>query len=273
MPRLIAIFFIILTFSITGQGRSTPQAALTPTPDGAVHRWQPVPQTTFDWQLGDTVDTSIDAQVYDIDLFSTDAKLVAALHAQGRKVICYINVGAWEDFRPDKDMFPHSVIGKDYVNWKGEKWLDIRQIKLLDPIMQARLDLCQAKGFDAVEPDNIDGYATDTGFPLTADDQLSFNRWIAQEAHKRGLSIGLKNDSAQVSDMLSSFDWALTEDCFQQGWCNQVMPFIQDGKAVFATEYTDTGIKFDAFCSLAQRMKFSLILKNRALDSFRKDCQ
>lgn len=273
MPRLIAICFFLLTVSISYQGRLTSHTVLTPTPDGAVHLWLPAPQTTFDWQLGDTVDTSIDAQVYDIDLFSADAKLVAALHAQGRKVICYINVGAWEDFRPDKDIFPRSVIGKDYVNWKGEKWLDIRQIKLLGPILQARLDLCQAKGFDAVEPDNIDGYTTDTGFPLTADDQLSFNRWIAQEAHKRGLSIGLKNDSEQVSDLLASFDWALTEDCFQQGWCDQVTPFIQDGKAVFATEYTDTGIIFNSFCPVAQKMKFSLILKNRALDSFRKDCQ
>ncbi len=68
---------------------------------------------------------------------------------------------------------------------------------LLAPLMRARLDLCQAKGFDAVEPDNIDGYQVDggTGFPLTAGDQLRYNRWIAAEAHCRGLSIGLKNDS------------------------------------------------------------------------------
>ncbi len=231
-----------------------------------------MPETTFDWQLGDKVDTSIDVQVYDIDLFTSETSLVAALHAQGRKVICYISVGSWEEWRPDKDKFPPSVIGKDYVHWTGEKWLDIRQLSILAPIMQARLDLCQAKGFDAVEPDNIDGFGTDTGFPLTDDDQLTYNRWLAQEAHQRGLSIGLKNDGDQAADLLPDFDWALTEDCFYQGWCEQVVPFIQAGKAVFATEYTDTGIKLEDFCPTARKLKFSAILKNRDLDSFRQAC-
>jgi hypothetical protein len=280
MQRFIALFFTVLVFSILAgrQAVSAPDQRLAHSPTLATAvptlavpafspLWLPRPGTTFDWQLGDEVDTSIDVQVYDIDLFTSEANLIAALHAQGRKVICYISVGSWEDWRPDKDEFPASVIGKDYRNWKGEKWLDIRQLDLLAPIMQARLDLCQAKGFDAVEPDNIDGFGADTGFPLT------YNRWLAQEAHKRDLSIGLKNDGDQAADLLQDFDWALTEDCFYQGWCHQVVPFIQAGKAVFVTEYTDTGIKLEDFCPEAKKMKFSAILKHRDLDSFRQACQ
>ena len=139
------------------------------------------------------VDISIEADVYDIDLFENDAAVINALHEKGRKVICYISVGSWEDWRPDKDQFPPEVLGNDYEGWPGERWLDIRQIDILAPIMLARLDLCAAKGFDAVEPDNIEIFNNNTGFPLTYQDQLDYAMWLAKEAHARGLAIGLKN--------------------------------------------------------------------------------
>ena len=37
-------------------------------------------------------------------------------------------------------------------------------------------------GCDGVEPDNVDGYVNDTGFDLTAGDQLDFNRFARGEA-------------------------------------------------------------------------------------------
>ncbi len=238
--------------------------------------WQPPVNTTWQLQFAEPpIDLSFDVDMYDIDMFDNDAGTVAALHAQGRQVICYINAGAWEDWRPDKDQFPDSVIGKDYAGWPGEKWLDIRQIDLLAPIMRARFDQCQAKGFDGIDPDNIDSYTNDTGFPLTYQDQLNYNIWLANEAHARGLSIGLKNDADQTDDLLPYFDWALTESCFAQDWCAQVEPFIAVGKAVFAIEYTDE-LSTDQFlnqvCPQANAMNFSAILKNRELDAWRQAC-
>ena len=53
--------------------------------------------------------------------------------------------------------------------------MDVRRIDVLGPIMESRLDMCEEKGFDGVEPDNVDGYLNDTGFPLTKEDQLSYN--------------------------------------------------------------------------------------------------
>ena len=138
--------------------------------------------------------------------------------------------------------------------------------------MRARLDACAAKGFDGVEPDNVDGYTNNTGFPLTYQDQLRYNTWLADQAHARGLSIGLKNDPDQVADLLPHFDWAMTEGCFDQGWCEEMAPFIRSGKPVFAAEYTDTGITLDQFCSQATAMNVSAILKNRELDAWRQDC-
>jgi endo-alpha-1,4-polygalactosaminidase (GH114 family) len=244
---------------------------------GIPESWRHLPAgASWQWQLsGLPVDPSFDVDVYDIDLFDNEASTVTALHAQGRKVICYLSVGSWEDWRPDADQFPASVLGNDYEGWPGEKWLDIRQIDLLAPIMCARLDQCKTKGFDGIEPDNMDGYTNDTGFPLTYQDQLDYNVWLAQEAHARGLSIGLKNDDEQVADLLPAYDWALTEDCFAQDWCDAVAPFVAAGKAVFAAEYTDewSASRFlDEVCPLADRLGFSAILKDRELEAWRQAC-
>lgn len=235
--------------------------------------WKPPLDTSWQWHLSELpIDPSFDVAMYDIDLFDNSAEVVRDLHAQGRKVVCYMSVGSWEEWRPDSDQFPPEVIGNDYEDWPGEQWLDIRQIDLLAPILRARLDLCKSKGFDAVEPDNMDSYTNDTGFPLTDEDQIKFNRWLATEAHARGLSIGLKNDPDQVADLVEDFDWALTEDCFDQGWCTEMLPFIEAGKPVFAAEYTDTGITLDDLCTKASELRFNVILKQRDLDAWRQAC-
>ncbi len=234
--------------------------------------WVPEPGTSFQWQLSGELDASVDAEVYDIDLFDSSREDIEALHKRGRKVICYISAGSWEDWRPDKDDFPSSLIGKDYEGWAGEKWLDIRAISLLAPVMTKRLDLAKEKGCDGIEPDNIDAYDTDTGFPLTYQDQLRYNIWLANETHNRGMSIGLKNGPEQASDLLPHFDWVLTEDCFDQQWCDSMKRFVSSGKAVFMTEYTDTGVKAADFCPYARSENFTAILKNRELDAWVEKC-
>ena len=100
------------------------------------------------------------------------------LHADGSAVVCYISAGSWERWRPDADRFPERVLGRSN-GWPGERWLDIRRRGVLRPIMEARLDMCARKGFDAVEFDNVDGYANRTGFPLTGADQLRYNVFLA----------------------------------------------------------------------------------------------
>jgi len=234
--------------------------------------WRPSPGTSWQIQFAGDLDASLDVQVYDLDLFEVLDSQVSQLHALGRKVICYFSAGSWEEWRPDAARFPEAVKGNDLEGWPGEKWLDIRRIDLLAPILRARLDQCKAKGFDGVDPDNINGYLNPTGFPLSAQDQLNFNIWLANEAHARGLSIGLKNDSEQLSNLLAYFDWGLTEDCFDQGWCADLSPFITAGKPVFAVEYTDAGIDFDQFCQQAVSLGLTGILKNRDLDAYIQTC-
>ncbi|OGO71665.1 MAG: endo alpha-1,4 polygalactosaminidase [Chloroflexi bacterium RIFCSPLOWO2_02_FULL_71_16] len=242
----------------------------TPTPTAAGSVWRPPVGTTWQWQLTDLpVDLSVDAEVYDIDGFENKASVVQALHARGRKAICYINAGGWEDWRPDAGDFPGAVIGEPLDGWPGEKWLDIRRLDVLAPIVGARLDMCRDKGFDAVEPDNIDGYANDTGFPLNYADQLRYNTWLAEAAHARGLSIGLKNDLDQVADLLPLFDWALSEECFAYDECDLLVPFITAGKAVLHVEYELSTRKF---CAEARQLGFSSMRKGWDLDASREVC-
>lgn len=272
--KLFLLIFLILftTACRESTNEATPLPAPTHPPVTPGTWWQPGVNITWQWQLDQPIDTSFDVNMYDVDLFDTEASVVAALHAQGRKVVCYISVGSWEEWRPDAEQFPDEVIGDRYEGWPGERWLDIRRLDLLAPILRARLDLCQAKGFDGVEPDNMDGYNNDTGFPLTYEDQLTFNLWLADEAHARGLSIGQKNAPEQVADVLFVFDWALTEDCFAEGWCEEMQPYIAAGKPVFAAEYTDMRMELDDFCAQAEALGFSAILKERALGAWRKGC-
>jgi hypothetical protein len=236
--------------------------------------WRPSAESlSWQWQLSEPpVDISIDADVYDIDIFDNDASVISELHALGRKVIGYINVGSWEAWRPDKDRFPSEVCGKDYEGWPGERWLDIRRMDLLAPVMLARMDLCKAKGFDAVEPDNMEIHGNDTGFPITYEDQLRYALWLAEQAHQRGLSIGIKNAADQVPDLIEHFDFAIIEDYFFYGVEEKMLPLIEADKPVFAAEYDDTGVDFAAACRKARQLSISVIQKHRILTSYRVAC-
>ncbi|WP_436979469.1 endo alpha-1,4 polygalactosaminidase [Streptomyces sp. enrichment culture] len=231
--------------------------------------WTPEPGTDWQWQLIGTVDTSVDVPVYDIDGFDNSAAVVDTLHSDGRKVICYISVGSWEDWRPDAGDFPDSVIGNPLDEWEGEQWLDIRQLDVLGPLMAARFDMCADKGFDAIEPDNMDGYINDPGFPLTKEDQIAYNLMISELAHERGLSVGLKNGVDQVPELVDAFDFSVNEECAYYKECGKVSPFIEAGKAVFHVEYEMTT---EEFCPVTQPLGFSSLQKNWDLDAWRATC-
>ena len=236
--------------------------------------WIPAAQTTFAIQYGgQKLDTNVNADVYDVDGFDTTAATVAQLHQAERRVVCYIDVGTWENWRPDAGKFPKSVLGKPDGHWKGERWLDIRQLSVLEPIMSARFEMCKDKGFDAVDPDNIDGYQNPTGFKLTASDQLAYDRWVAKAVHSYGLSAAQKNDGGQIDALRSSFDWAVLEQCYKQGWCKDFTPYTDDDRLVVDIEY---GLKKTEFlnktCPQAKTYRETALLKHLNLDAWVVTC-
>jgi endo-alpha-1,4-polygalactosaminidase (GH114 family) len=235
--------------------------------------WRPAPGASIQLQYtGETIDRGIDAGIYDLDLFETPPNLIADLKAEGRHVICYMSVGTLEDWRPDRAAFPATVIGKAYPQWPGENWLDLRAIDLLAPALTARLDLARAKGCDGIDPDNLDGYEAESGFPLTRADTVRFMRWLSQEARQRGLALGLKNGADLRPELEGAVDWVLIEDCAAQGWCAAFASARASGLAVFQVEYTDEDLDWNAVCRQAAELGFSAIRKHRNLDAYLETC-
>jgi len=187
--------------------------------------------------------------VYDIDGENSTAADVAAIHATGAAAVCYVDVGTLEHGRSDFNQFPSSVVGPVVSGWPNENWLLVTAANqsIILPIMKTRfINWCQAKGFDAIEPDNIDGWTNISG--ISQADNLAYVSAIGQLAHALPLSIGLKNlatdlSGSDLSTFASNFDWALQEQCYEYSDCSaytQAGSFLPLGKAVFDVEYNTT---------------------------------
>ncbi|GAB4399673.1 MAG: endo alpha-1,4 polygalactosaminidase [Anaerolineales bacterium] len=263
-------------------GEPTPTPAAYPYPEPDLYlplavreypippRWQPAPGTSWQIQYTGELDTSLNVQIYNLDLFDTPQSVIDSLHQQNRRVICYFSAGSWEDWRPDAANFAPELLGNPLEGWQGEQWLDIRRLDLLTPLMEARLNLAYQKGCDAVDPDNVNGYTNNTGFPLTAADQLAYNRFLAQAAHSRNLAIGLKNDLDQIPDLVNDFDFAVNEECFTYNECNLLQPFTAANKPVFGIQYD---LAPETFCPQANALNLDFLAKHWELDAWRVACR
>ncbi len=226
---------------------------------------------SWQWQLQSPprpVDL-LDVDMYDVDGFEATRRLVGAMHDRGIRAVCYVSAGSWEEWRPDADRFPAEVLGRSN-GWAGERWLDVRRLDLLRSIMRGRIAMCARKGFDGIEFDNVDGYRNHTGFPLTDSDQLRFNVFLANQAHRRGLTAFLKNDLGQVKSLLPYFDAAVNEQCHQYEECRRLTPFIEAGEPVFGVEYR---LETAVFCPAANTRGFNFLRKRSALGAWREPCR
>ena len=254
----------------TPESSSDPAVVPAPTVVNNGNRWLPAPGLKWQIQYAGTINTSLNVDVYNLDLFETSAAVISALRVKGKRVICYFSAGSHENWRPDTAAFPALVLGRALDGWAGERWLDIRKLDILIPIMRARMAQAAQKGCDGVDPDNVDGYSNNTGFPLSYNDQLAYNVALAEAAHELGLAIGLKNDVDQIKDLENYFDFAVNEECFQYSECNTLKPFVDAGKAVFGIEYN---LSNSSFCPQANMMNLDFLKKNLSLDSWRESCR
>jgi len=117
--------------------------------------------------------------------------------------------GAWEFWREDANLFPEELLGNDYDGWPGEKWLDITNTELLVPLIRERLRLAAAKGCNGIDANNLYGYKLDTGFDITYQDQLFYNRFLASEIRVQGMLAGVNDDPDQTEDLVDYFDFAV----------------------------------------------------------------
>ncbi len=229
--------------------------------------------STWQWQLQGDVDTSHDVDVYDVDLFDVPDRVLDELGADGRVVVCYFSAGSYEEWRDDVDGFASADLGATLDGWDGERWLDTRSPSVR-AVMERRLDVAAERGCDGVEPDNVTAYSNDTGFDLTVDDQLDFNRFLADAAHARGLLVGLKNALDLIPDLVDHFDFAVNEQCHEYDECDVYGQFVEQDKAVFNAEYDQRFVDDpDAVCTRARELGLRTLVLPLDLDgSFRIGC-
>ena len=203
-----------------------------------------------------------------LDLFDNTSSTINSFKKQGKKVICYFSAGTYENWRPDKGRFPSSVRRNSVDNWPGEQWLDTRSSTVLN-IMKSRLDLAKSKGCTGVDPDNVDGFDNDTGFGITKSQSIQYLKNLAREAQARGLSIGLKNSAEIASQLSSTMNFAVVEECFEYSECNRYSSFVKAKKPVFLIEYTSSS---RSLCNKADNLGMNLGFYNMDLDGRFKVC-
>jgi hypothetical protein len=113
------------------------------------------------WQIilsGTLTDASnvepANANIWDLDLFNTDASVIQSLKSQGKTVICYFSAGTSEPDRPDLGSLGEGDKGAELKDWPGEYWLNLKSENVLS-IMTGRIQQAAEKGCDAVDPDNM----------------------------------------------------------------------------------------------------------------------
>lgn len=245
--------------------------------------WKPVNGTSWQYELLNRINkTSTDGfDIWDIDLFDNNATMISSLRGNGARVICYFSAGSYENWRPDEQNFDLADLGRSLNGWPGERWLNISS-QNVRKVMVARLDLATEKVCDGVDPDNVDGYDNDNGLGLTQADSVNYLEFLADAAHHRNLSIGLKNAGAILPNVIDIMQWSVNEQCVQYDECDVYAPFIQQGKPVFHVEYpkgdsisnNDGASKQDVetICNNEQSLGFSTIMKNIVLDDWTESC-
>jgi len=187
-------------------------------------------------------------------------------HSLGKKVICYFSGGTIEEGRPDYDKFTavSGLVRNKYSAWPKERWLDYR-VSGIKPLLRARMKECAAKGCDAIDVDNVDGYQVKDvkgwSNPLTSKDAIKFTTWLAMTAHELGLSIGLKNCLDIVDQIGEYYDFAVNEGCIRRDECYWYKNFLATGKPVLGITYKGLENNRKALCRNLNGLPISMIIK------------
>jgi hypothetical protein len=214
---------------------------------------------TPDYQLGGPYDPAPGT-----DIVTRDRTVAPAPGAYG---VCYVNAVQtqpdaarwWKREHPDL-LLRHD--GRLVVDGAWDELLldtsTAAKRRALTQIVGAWIDGCAARGYQAVEPDNLDSYARSHG-ALTQRDNLAFARALIARAHAAGLAIGQKN-TAELGRRgpALGFDFAVAEECQAYQECDAYTGPYADH--VIEIEYD--AARFSAACA-ARGARISVLLRDR----------
>ncbi len=220
--------------------------------------------------------------IYDIDGIINPASTVAALHARGKHVVCYIEVGAAGNYYSTaqehttttyyQQLKAAGVMGKKVPGYP-EYYLNITSSKTVS-IIESMIDhQCAAKRFDAVETDIDEEFTDNTGFKLSKTIEEKYMTTLAKYMHGLGLGWWIKNPDdtgdSYATDMYPLADAVLTEQCNQYETCSALSAYV-DHKAVFNAEYD---LKTPQFCAADDARGFNGAKFNVDLTGVRDPCR
>lgn len=228
--------------------------------------------TDVSWQvqLSGAFDATVDASLYYVDVDNLTAPELRALTAQGRHVACYQSAGTYEPWRSDAALFPAEVLGNAVVDYPNERWVDTRSSVVVS-LMNARLDRLKDAGCASVVVANVTNSGMDTGFAVTAAEQMSYLVQLSEQIHQRGLVAGLATAEDRVAEVEPFFDWAYAQDCWVADKCASYSPFVDVGKAVLGVAFGD-GTTAASLCAGATGSGINLLVKPQDLGPFRFAC-
>jgi len=227
----------------------------------------------WDWQLTGQVDLDREVEMLTLhpDLVSPDQ--LSALTAQGIDTVCHVNVGTLEQGAPDEHAFPTAIVGSQLKDNPQERYLDIRRLHDLVPVITKRFVACKDQGFTAIGPDNLDIYAEDRSFPVNQADAVRYATTLAHVAHGLGLRIAQKNAPNLTDALQPHFDFAISDRCYEKGTCEEFAAYPKANKPAFNAEYTDVDIDFAKACAEGARLNINMIRKDRPVTAPVITCQ
>ncbi len=110
--------------------------------------------------------------------------------------------------------------------------------------------------------------SNDAGFDMTKQDHISYNRYIAVQAHTRGLSVGLKNGPEMIYDLVAYIHFSVNEQCTARNEWEMLQLFINVKKPVFNVEYDSAHLQNPeqtSLCNAALSQQFSTLILPSAL--------
>ncbi|MGH3497446.1 MAG: endo alpha-1,4 polygalactosaminidase [Nocardioidaceae bacterium] len=151
--------------------------------------------------------------------------------------------------------------------WPGEVLLDTSSAHkrhIISAVLSRWVAGCARKGFDAVEPDNLDSFTRSRRL-LTRGDNMALARLLSVATHRKHMAIAQKN-MAQLPARVArrvDFDFAVAEDCQRWHECASYRRVYH--RHLIEIEYSDNGrANFNAACR-ARGDAISIVYRDRML--------
>ncbi|KAJ8073943.1 hypothetical protein AAF712_003360 [Marasmius tenuissimus] len=265
---MISSTFLLIAVSLLSSTSNAVSVKRAITPLPANGKW--------DYQIGGAYEPDSDVRVVTRDRTSTPVS--------GKYNICYVNAfqsqpdqashDFWLNDPTRNNLILKNSAGQPYEDdgWPGEYYFDTRTAdkrQALANIVNGWIDECKQKGFNAIEPDNLDTFTRSDDL-LSEDNNLDYAKLLADHAHATGveLAFGQKNTGGELEDRGKArvgFDFAIAEECQAFKECDSYTDVY--GDQVLEVEYFNSSLpdnnrgNFTAACT-ARGSRISVIFRD-----------